>query len=153
EMVVEQSQHIEESSLDLRRGYCVRADEPHPVHHAGPNLAGEGCMLLFAGVGTAHARDAPRRADLVDVACPTVVEHPLAAPLGADYAIAVRHGSSSDSGFLTVYRLPCLENDLYHSMRHVRDNSELSAKIAIGAERTRVANAPARQARRCDHVS
>src|ERR1700694_4596592 len=67
--------------------------------------------------------------------------------LGADDAIAVSHGLFSDLRFLTAYRLLYLKNDLYHSMRHVRDNSR------YWAERTRVANAPAKQARRCDDVS
>src|ERR1700737_3021684 len=42
-------------------------------------------MLLFAGVRTAHARDAAGRADLVDIARPAVVEHPFVAPLVAEF--------------------------------------------------------------------
>src|ERR1035438_7201007 len=42
-------------------------------------------MLLLARLGTAHARDAPGRTYLVDLARPAIVKHPLVAPLVAEF--------------------------------------------------------------------
>ena len=85
EMDVQQSQHIDKTGLDLRRRQGVGADEPHPVDHAGPNLAGERGVLLLVRRRSAHPRDAAGSADLIDVAGPAVVEHPFVAPLVAEF--------------------------------------------------------------------
>ena len=85
-MLVEQSEHFADPRLDPRCVVGAGADKPDPVHHARPHLLGEAPKRFpSSACRSADARDAPRRADLIDVARPAVVKHPFVAQLVAEF--------------------------------------------------------------------
>jgi len=104
EVCVELREPFAEGAFDLRPGLRVGAHEPDPPHHALAHLARRGRALLVARPGHHGRGDAPRRSDLVDIARPAQVEHPLVAPLVAKFLDQSRnecgHGiRGMDAGF------------------------------------------------------
>src|SRR5271157_1605144 len=84
EMRLEESERIAEGLFDQRCVLRIRADKPYAIDHPLPYLSRHPGEQIFVTTRHQLVRDASGGRDLIDLARPSVVEHPLVAQFVAE---------------------------------------------------------------------